>query len=77
MQLVRTCALNGGAFCCCAYVLYCTACTSRWGQRIGWDYTRTVGSLLEDVWPILIQRYTSVIYSGDVRQLPVATHPSC
>ena len=68
--------------------LHATMPEHPWGQRIGWDYTRTgaskqfvamseqlllvmndhlraagvaVGSLLKDVWPMLIQRYTSVV----------------
>ena len=45
--------------------LHATLPVHPWGQRIGWDYTRTVSSVLEDVWPDLISRYTSVIYSGD------------
>ena len=36
-----------------------------WGRRHpGWDYTRTVSTLLEDVWPELIERYNTVIYSA-------------
>ena len=41
------------------------AASHRWGTRVGWKYTRTVDSLLETVWPDLIQRYRTVIYSGD------------
>ena len=38
-----------------------------WGRRHpGWDYTRTVSTLLEDVWPELIERFSTVIYSAAI-----------
>ena len=38
-----------------------------WGVRHpGWDYTRTVATLLDRVWPALAAEYKVVIYNGDV-----------
>lgn len=37
-----------------------------WGRRHpGWAYTRTVSTLLDDVWPRLAAAYKVVIFNGD------------